>query len=284
MNICLVRPQFPEEQTTVYPPLGLLTIAPYFDKKHSVSLADQQLYGCGGFLSNEYDVIAFSAFTSQLPIVNKLIDQGKEWGVKAKFVVGGPAVTSNPEYAKQLVPNADLLFAGDGEYLAESIEAISNKTGIADYREFPYGLDNKKYPNWSLTKPNLFRETTGLGVETSRGCCFNCLFCTAHLIHGKKWIPRKPSEVVEELKFLKQRYGCSKFYFADDNATVDPSRWFELMRDISVSYLGLTLSVPEGIQAHNLDYETLVEMWMAGLRRFTIGAESGVQRVLTKAV
>jgi anaerobic magnesium-protoporphyrin IX monomethyl ester cyclase len=282
MNVSLVRPNFSTEQGTIYPPLGLLTLASYFDKKHTIYFADQQMNGIN-FLGNKFDVICFSAFTNQLLNVEKLIRQGKDFGVKSKFVVGGPAITSNPEYAKKLVPSADLFFAGDGEYFAENIENFDGAK-IADYRKTPYPLDNKKVPAWDLINYNQYVKTVGLGVETSRGCPFNCVMCTAHLIHGKQWVPRKPKDIVDELRILKQKFHCSKFYFADDNATVDPSRWFNLMHNIALSKLDLKLNVPEGIQAHNLDVETLVEMWQAGLRHFTIGAESGSQRVLDKVI
>lgn len=297
MNICLVRIEFPEEQHSVFPPLGLLTMASYFDKKHKLFWCDKQA-GNVGFISDVYDVVAFSAFTSQLSMINRAIANARELGyTHSKYVVGGSAVTSNPEYAQKLLPSADLLFAGDGEYFAESLDCFSDVMespvkGIADYRRIPYPLEKKKVPDWSLIKYEPYRNTVGFGVETSRGCPFNCVMCTAHLIHGQQWIPRKPKDVVDELTYLNRKYNCDRFYFADDNATVNPSRWFELMRNISVAKIGkvsvdkpgLTLSVPEGIQAHHLDYETLVEMWMAGLRRFTIGAESGSQRVLDKVI
>lgn len=283
MNICLVRPDFPTIQGTVYPPLGLLTLASYFDKKHTLAWADMQK-GQDSFLCNSYDVIAFSAFTNQLPKIQKIIANGKEFGIKSKFVVGGPAVTSNPEYAKRLVPNADLLFAGDGEYFAENVEAlVSDGQRIIDYRK-PFSLDAKRIPSWNLIDYKRYLNTVGFGVETSRGCPFNCVMCTAHMIHGKQWVARKPEDVVSELEYLKGRYSCSRFYFADDNATVDPKRWLDLMTLIAEKNLGLKLSVPEGIQAHHLNYETLLAMKEAGLTYFTVGAESGSQRVLDKVI
>jgi anaerobic magnesium-protoporphyrin IX monomethyl ester cyclase len=286
MNICLVRPRFSTYTGTTYPPMGLLTIAPYFDKKHNIIFHDNQTMVGDGRIE-DYDVMAFSAFTEQLWFIEETIKSIRELGQRknCKFVVGGPGVTSNPEYAKSLVPSADLLFAGDGEYLAENIEAlVTSETKLIDYRKTPYHLDNKKLPSWNLIDCKPYIKTVGLAVETSRGCPFNCVMCTAHLTHGKQWIPRKTKEIVDELRTLKQNFGCSKFYFADDNATVDPSRWFNLMQTLGASGLNLDLSVPEGIQAHHLDYETLVQMWFAGLRHFTIGAESGSNRVLDKVI
>jgi len=286
MNICLVRLKFDGEQKTVYPPMGLLTIAPYFSKEHKLFMADLQTDGDRvGFLGNGFDVVLFSAFTSQLSTVQKHIATAKEMGITSKFIVGGPGVTSNPEYAKALVPSADLLVAGDGEYFAEGLASfLAYGKDIIDFRQHPYLLECKKLPSWDLVNYQRFRDTVGFGVETSRGCCFNCVMCTAHMIHSKKWRPRKPEDVVWELKYLKDRYGCKKFYFADDNATVDPNRWFELMQKIAAKKLGLDLSVPEGIQAHHLDYDTLKAMKEAGLTRFTIGAESGNQRVLDEVI
>jgi anaerobic magnesium-protoporphyrin IX monomethyl ester cyclase len=286
LNICLVRSRFSTYKGTAFPPMGLLTIAPYFDKKHKIIFHDQQTMIGDGRIE-DYDVMAFSAFTDQLWFIEESIKSLRELGQRkqTKIIVGGPAVTSNPEYAKRMVPSADLFFAGDGEHFAKNIETIVKSTAkIIDYRNQPYSLENKKIPAWELTDYKVFRDSVGLGVETSRGCPFNCVMCTAHLIHGKQWIPRKPQDIVDELRTLKQRWNCSKFYFADDNATVDASRWFNLMQDINIAKLNLDLSVPEGIQAHNLDHETLVQMWFAGLRRFTIGAESGSQRVLDKVI
>lgn len=286
LNICLVRPDFPTEQRTIYPPMGLITLASYFDKKHKLFMADLQTDGERvGFLGNKFDATIFSAFTNQLAKIEQSIQFGKEFKVTSKFVVGGPAVTSNPEYAKQLVPSADLLFAGDGEYFAENIEAlVTDGIKLADYRKTPYPLDNKKLPSWELINNERYKNTVGFGVETSRGCPFNCVMCTAHMTHGKQWVARKPEDVVSELETLKQKFGCCKFYFADDNATVDPNRWYNLMRLITIKKLGLTLSVPEGIQAHHLNKETLLAMKEAGLTHFTIGAESGNQRVLDKVI
>lgn len=274
---------------TVYPPMGLLTLASHLDKKHTVFWRDYQITPLGGDGKlYDPDVWLISAFSCQLNFIERDIKDLKEnFEHKEKYVVGGPAVTSNPEYAAKVCPSADLLFAGDGEYLAENIEAfLADGKKLIDYRSHPYPLENKKLPAWAtldyFAQYNLNR--VGFGVETSRGCPFNCVMCTAHMIHGRNWRGRKPEDVVNELATLKERFGCSKVYFADDNATASPSRWVELMQQIADKNLGLTLTVPEGIQAHHLDRETLLAMRAAGLTHFTIGAESGNQRVLDDVI
>lgn len=288
MNISLCRERYFMDGT-VYPPMGLLTLAPYFDKKHTLFWRDKQIMPVGGDGKIFYpDICLISAFSSQLNFIERDIKDAKvNFGAKSKFIVGGPAVTSNPEYAAKVCPSADLLFAGDGEYLAENIETcLADGKRIVDYRQYPYPLEDKKLPAWAsldyFAEYNL--NNVGFGVETSRGCPYNCVMCTAHMIHSRRWRGRKPEDVVNELVVLKERFGAKKVYFTDDNATANPSRWVELMQQIADKNLGLTLSVPEGIQAHHLDRETLLVMKAAGLTHFTIGAESGNQRVLDSVV
>jgi radical SAM superfamily enzyme YgiQ (UPF0313 family) len=283
MTICLIRLPFNESQSIIYPPLGLVTLASYFRNADSeVGIDDLQV---NNGLTYGGELYAFSVFTSQLSAVEKRIKDMKDFGYssKSKFVVGGPGVTSNLEFAEKMVPSADLLFAGDGEYFASNPkEYLSSK--VADCRSKPFNIENKRFPAWNVINYKPYLKTTGLGVETSRGCPFNCIMCTAHMIHGKSWQGRSPADVVAELKYLNHKYGCDRFYFADDNATVSPSRWKTLMQQIVDAKLNLKLSVPEGIQAHHLDYETLRLMREAGLTHFTVGAESGVQRVLDDVI
>jgi radical SAM superfamily enzyme YgiQ (UPF0313 family) len=285
MKVCLVRSEFEEKINTVYPPFGLVTIASYFDAKHVLGWADLQAGHSCGYLCSYWDVVAYSAFTSQLATIQKTIQCAKNMGVKSKFVVGGPAVTSNPEYAQRLVPDADLFVAGDGECFAENVEALlDDGQKLTDFRQTPCQLEHKKLPRWDLIDYKRYVNTTGLAVETSRGCPMRCRMCTAHTIHGRQFRSRKPADVVEELKILQSKFGCSKYYFADDNATANPDRWHQLMREIADEKLNLCLTVPEGIQAHHLTRETLLAMKEAGLKEFTIGAESGCQRVLDEVV
>jgi len=283
MRIVLVRPEFSTKSTRPYPPFGLIALAPYFDAE--VEIIDLQTEGrFHNVFSMKPDVIGFTGFSNQLKEIKSLTQIAKAHS-KAKIVVGGPGVTIAPEYASSFLSDADLIVVGDGEYFAESFdEEFLEWWGDEIYRTERFNFQNHKIPTWHKIRYKQYFKYPGFAVETSRGCPFNCVWCSAHLVCGKKWRPRTPEDVVAELTFLKERYGARLFYFSDDNATVDPKRWVRLMRLIKDIGVNAEFHAAEGIQAHHLNRDTLTLMKQAGFRHITIGAESGVQRVLDKVI
>lgn len=281
MKVLLVRPRFPSSEPRLYPPFSLITIAPYFDAEVMIcDLQDKQYLHT--FLKWNPDVVGFSAFSNQLKEVNRLIEIVKR-ECEAWIVVGGSGVTVAPEKALRILEHADLLVSGDGEQYARGFtNQLMNSTKIQ--RSPFFNWRDHKVPAWNLINYQRYLQFPGFAVETSRGCPFNCVFCSAHLICGRKWRSRNPEDVVDEISFLVEQYGCRLFYFPDDNATVDPKRWVNLMQQIIDADLMIKLHAPEGLQAHHLTLDVLKLMKKAGFQHITIGAESGVQRVLDRVI
>jgi len=271
MKVSLVRLPFTTE-SKLFPPFGLVNLASYLEERgYEVGICDLQTrHSFGEVLESQ--VVGFTCFSSQLSHVKAYINYLRQHGLKhSKIMVGGPCVTAHPEKTREILGDVELV-VGDGECW------IRNED-----RKF-YDFKNHLIPSWNLIDYRRYVRTTGLAVETSRGCPFNCVFCSAHVISGRKWRPRAVDDVISEIKYLKRKYHCRTFYFTDDNATVNPDRWTELMRQIIEADLNLNLYIPEGIQAHHLDFETLQLMKQAGFKHFFIGAESGVQRVLDAVI
>ena len=51
----------------------------------------------------------------------------------------------------------------------------------------------------------------------TRGCPVGCSFCQVEFISGRKVRTRDPEDLVNELAFLKERYGIKSIIFEDDN-------------------------------------------------------------------
>jgi magnesium-protoporphyrin IX monomethyl ester (oxidative) cyclase len=121
-------------------------------------------------------------------------------------------------------------------------------------------------------------------VLTSRGCPYNCVFCTAHVLMGKKWRGRSPENVIEELKQLVQIYKIKQIDFADDNMTFDRKRMERICDLIIENRIEIEWFTGNGVRADTLDEPLLRKMKLAGCRNLRFAPESGVQRVVNEIV
>ena len=119
---------------------------------------------------------------------------------------------------------------------------------------------------------------------TSRGCPYNCVFCSNCIVWGKKWRARSPKNVVDELEHLVKTYGIKQIDFSDDNMTLDKKRMAEICDLIVERGLHVEWFTPNGIRADTLDEPLLRKMKMAGCKKIRIAPESGVQRVVNDVI
>jgi len=119
---------------------------------------------------------------------------------------------------------------------------------------------------------------------TSRGCPYNCVFCSNCIVWGKRWRARSPKSVVDELEQVVKEFGVQQVDFSDDNMTLDKQRMADICdliveRDIIVEWF-----TPNGIRADTLDEALLRKMKRAGCKKIRIAPESGVQRVVDDVI
>jgi magnesium-protoporphyrin IX monomethyl ester (oxidative) cyclase len=119
---------------------------------------------------------------------------------------------------------------------------------------------------------------------TSRGCPYNCVFCTVHVVMGKKWRARSPENVVNEIEQVVHTYHVKQVDFLDDNLTLDKKR-METICDLIVKRgLDIEWFTPSGVRADTLDENLLTKMKESGCKKIRVAPESGVQRVVDQIV
>ncbi len=119
---------------------------------------------------------------------------------------------------------------------------------------------------------------------TSRGCPYDCVFCSIHVVNGKQWRSRSPENVVEELEQLVQTYRVKQIEFNDDNMTLNKKR-MEAICDLIVKRgIDIEWFTPNGVRADTLDEELLTKMKASGCKKLRIAPESGVQRVVDQVI
>ncbi|TEU19442.1 MAG: radical SAM protein [Anaerolineales bacterium] len=153
------------------------------------------------------------------------------------------------------------------------------------------GLDSIPFPAHHLFKieryTNLQPLTDGLDpkaraytIVTSRGCPYNCIYCSK-AVTGRIWRPRSPENVVAEWHWLVRDLGATEIGVTDDTMTLDMERAKAICRMLIAEGLNTVPWITiHGINARNTDEELLRLMKQAGCKRVGFGVESGNQCVL----
>ncbi|UCC57634.1 MAG: radical SAM protein [Candidatus Bathyarchaeum sp.] len=119
---------------------------------------------------------------------------------------------------------------------------------------------------------------------TSRGCPHNCIFCSDHIVMGKKWRKRSPEKVVDEIEQLVNTYSIKQIDFYDNNMTLNKKRVHTICDLMIERGLDIEWYVPTGVRADTLDENLLTKMRASGCKGLRIAPESGVQRVVNEII
>ena len=191
------------------------------------------------------DLIGISTITPTAPVAYGLVERIKKV-TDAPVVMGGAHVSFLADEAME--KGADFVVRGEGEKtLVELVRHLNGSPEYADIsaiagltwardgavvhnpdREWNADLSSLPWPKLSLIQG--FDERTIIPVMTSRGCPFNCKFCTVTSMFGRKYRFRDTEDVIAELAELYEQYPKAVYFFYDDNFTAAPSHTKELLR------------------------------------------------------
>ncbi len=145
-------------------------------------------------------------------------------------------------------------------------------------------LSVPKYYKAGLAHGFVLKNRRNVNLITSRGCPAKCVFCTVHLMWGRKFRARSPENVLAELEHLKRDFGAAHVQFEDDNLTFDVERAKRLFQGMIDRKLKLAWTTPNGVALWRMDEETLDLMKQSGCYCTRFAVESGNQRVLSQVI
>lgn len=190
------------------------------NRGHDVEILKEILRDIDFSKMQDTDIFCFSAMTSQAVNARRLMKEVKHFFPNKKVIVGGVHASFRP----QDFPEADHIIIGEGENVISDLVEGRIKERIIRGRPVE-NLDKLPFPDHSLMKG--LEKTKIKAMSSSRGCPFDCNFCTVTQMFGRKWRFRSPDSVIRELQLSKN---AKKVIFYDDNFYSDKERAKEILR------------------------------------------------------
>jgi radical SAM superfamily enzyme YgiQ (UPF0313 family) len=224
MKILLVLPAAPHLRVTADNPrvsrrtmlrfsvLPLTTVAALTPPEHSVALCDENVHPLD--FDTDADVVGVSFMTAVAPRAYEIAGEFRRRGKIT--VAGGYHPTFRPEEA---AAHFDAVVVGDAEGLWPQVLAdieFGGGRGIYRHKILP-DLAATPVPRRDLTAPWARHYATRHAVQTGRGCCHGCRFCSVTAFHRQTCRHRPLDHVLAELRALPRN-----FMFVDDNIIADP--------------------------------------------------------------
>lgn len=218
---------------------------------------------------------------------------------RAPLVLGGPAITLRPTQLLERLGAAHAV-VGEGEHLFPALlEALARgetpervlyagavrretipllRRGMPERRGID--LDTLAGPARDLVDPRYFEVEGTDGVQTKRGCAFQCTYCDYPDLEGKKVRVRDPEAVADEMAACARVPGCDSVFIVDSVFNVPRSHALAVCDALIAR--GSPVPWVCYVSPASLDEELVARMARAGCIGAEIGADTGTQRVLER--
>ncbi len=269
MKVKLILPALTESESpfwrpikySLFPPLGLATLAAFLSPDDEIDLQDQHVEQLN--LDDEPDMVLIQVYVTNAFRAYKIADHYRAKG--AYVLLGGLHVTALPEEAAQ---HADTIFLGPAEEsFPRFLEDYHAKRPRKVYRSFVRTLHNLPHARRDLIKRNKYLVPNSLVV--TRGCPHHCDFCYKDAFYqgGKSFYTQLVDDALAEIDRLPGKH----LYFLDDHLLGNKrfaGELFEGMKGMNRVFQGA--ATIDSI----LDDDLIEKAAEAGLRSVFVGFET----------
>ena len=248
-------------------------------------------------------------FSGEWPVTRDLVQQIRAAFPDAILIGGGEHITALTEYSLRDCPALDYCVRGEGERVfADLLDCIveggdpAQVAGIGfvdsdgKYREnggLPRirKIDDIPWPEWPEGYLQAFwRHGKSYGPQTerdmpmmlSRGCPYQCTFCSNPDMWTTRYILRDVDDVLDEVESHIKEYGITAVQLYDLTA-ITKKRWtMEFLNGIIERGIDVKWALPSGTRSEVLDFETLSLLKQVGCNYLVFAPESGSSAMLER--
>ena len=209
------------------PPLSLAILNRLTPESHEVKAINDFVEDIN--FEENCDLVCITTLTSQAERAYQIADQFRANG--KKVIMGGVHASVLPDEAGQ---HADAVVLGEVENLWEQIiaDAETNRLNqIYQDDDFP-SLDKLIIPKWNGFNMDIYRRSVSnkkrprMPIFTTRGCLYNCKFCSVSKFFGRTYRFKPIANVLDEIDAT----GEGSYFFVDDNIVCKPEYSEELFK------------------------------------------------------
>ena len=242
-----------------------------------------------GISLRNLDSSSYPQNTSYIDDYKTLVDAVRA-GTDAPIVLGGSGLTVMPQPIMEYL-HADVGVVGEGEqafpWLLDRLAAGAPLATTPEYscdrvdggvcvtpRACIKQLDTTGMPlRERFDLQRYYARGGALNVQTKRGCCFECVFCSYPLIEGSKVRMRAPAAVVDEIAAMRAAHGIRHWFFVDNIFNLPLRHAKEICEAIIARQLDIEWS--GYLNPKFIDDELCGLMARSGCRAIEFGTDSG---------
>jgi radical SAM superfamily enzyme YgiQ (UPF0313 family) len=246
---------------SLFPPLGLATLAAYLDPDLAITLQDEHVEPLD--LDDDPDLVVIQVYITNAHRAYRIADHYRARG--SYVLLGGLHVTSLPDEA---APHADTIFIGPGEdTFPQFLRDVAAGVPLRRYESAVRSLEALPPIRRDLIQRHRYLVPNSIVV--SRGCPHHCSFCykDAFFAGGRSFYTQRVDQALAEIARLPGRH----LYFLDDHLFGNPS----FARDLFRGMRGMNRVFQGAATVDSiLRDDTIEHAAAAGLRSLFVGFET----------
>ena len=305
LKVTLINP--PQFTRYPQPPIGLALIAAVLEREgYQVTVLDANAMSLQprdiAPLVTDADAVGITAMTPTISAAISVAHHLKQANSNLIMILGGVHATLLPDETLAGAPGIDIIVRGEGETtIIELLQALADKQPVDNIsgisfradgrvistatRTSSIDMDSLPFPAYHLLPWQRYKPHPPHGlalpfaaVVTSRGCPYRCAYCSKP-VFGNKFRAQSPERVVEEVAYLKERFGIKEVAFYDDVFTLDKKRVHAIAEEIIRK--GIRIFWTCEARVNLVDKELLRHMKQAGCYAIAYGIESASPEILS---